>query len=74
MDLDDYKRLLETLQKFIQMKNDRIEMVDFFNPFNTDLKPKITSDYLHNLLDLNEYKRTEEKLIKIIKTFESVKE
>lgn len=74
MDLDDYKRLLEALQKFIQMKNDQIERIDFFENFNLDSKPKITSNYLHNLLNLNEYKRTEEKLIKIIKKFEPVKE
>ena len=71
MNLDDYKRLLEALQKFIAIRRGYIERKNFFEQeFDPKLNPKITSEYLHDLMDLSEYKRTEKKLIEQIERLE----
>lgn len=71
MNLDDYKRLLEALQKLIANRRGYIERKNLFEQeFDPILNPKITSEYLHDLMDLNEYKRTEKKLIEQIERLE----
>lgn len=75
MNLDDYKRLLEALQKFIALRSGYIERKNFFEQdFNPILNPKITSEYLHDLMDLSEYKRTEKKLTELIESLEKAVE
>lgn len=64
------KRLLNAIDNFTILHKNYIERKLFFDKSSRINRP-ISKKYLDGLLELNEYKRTKEKLEKMIKELES---